>query len=216
MVRAVRELVHSMLPAAAEAETPAAVTRDDVDERALEFLSTVAPPVAEAALGEIAALDLGEVRNRSAYLMGVLKRNVEESDKFAAPKVEAGGGKGGGKSGGRGKGGGGNHHVGRGRGAANGSRAGPEGKFRPHDKSVMPAAGDKSTTVPDHLRTIPGEGEGNSSYAVKRRAKTAGTPLDGQRPKKKSRKGDAPNRSEAGAAPHPKGSRAREDVDVDL
>jgi hypothetical protein len=63
MIRSVRELVHSVLLTAADAETPSAVNRGDVDDRALEFLSTVAPPVAEAALEEIATLDLEGVRN---------------------------------------------------------------------------------------------------------------------------------------------------------
>eukprot|EP00962_Isochrysis_galbana_P047143 scaffold19179_cov123-Isochrysis_galbana.AAC.1 len=220
MVRAVRELVHSVLPSAAEAEMPSAVTRDDVDERALEFLSTVAPPVAEAALGEIAKLDLDGVRNRSAYLMGVLKRNVEESDPFAVPKDEGGGdrgrGKGGGKGGGKGKGGGGGRHGGRGRGCADGSKAGQRGGHRAHEKLATSAKGAITKTDSDHLEhTVPGEGEGNSTYAAKRRARTAGAPLDGHMPKKKTKTGKAPSSSKVGTTPDLKAARGREDVHVD-
>ena len=60
----------------------APISRADVDERVLEFLITVPSQVAESALKEAKALDMDGVRNRSAYLMGVLKRHVAEADKL--------------------------------------------------------------------------------------------------------------------------------------
>ena len=59
-----------------EGEWAERVCRDDVDERVLEFLGTVPTSVAEASLREAKALDMGGIRNRPAYLMGVLKRKV--------------------------------------------------------------------------------------------------------------------------------------------
>jgi len=41
-----------------QADNAGVATREDVDERALEFLTTVAPGVAETAVQEIASLDL--------------------------------------------------------------------------------------------------------------------------------------------------------------
>ena len=106
-------------------------TLDDVDERIEEFLCTIPVEVAEATLRECATLDFTGVRSRSAYLMGVLKRKVADSDRLGGGEGEnrqprgggGGGGKGGGKGGGRGGGGKGG---GRGRGAA--SAPPPEGK----------------------------------------------------------------------------------------
>ena len=60
----------------------APVCREDVDERVLEFLETVPSTLAEDALREAKALDMGGIRNRPAYLMGVLKRKVAEADKL--------------------------------------------------------------------------------------------------------------------------------------
>ena len=67
--------------------------------------------LAEEALREVKALDMSGVRNRAAYLMGVLKRRVAASD---SAKGSGGGGRGrggdsdegrGGGKGGKGKGG---------------------------------------------------------------------------------------------------------------
>jgi len=69
--------------------TTPAVHRGDVDERVLEFLATVPTDMAEAALREAKALGMGGIRNRPAYLMGVLKRKVAEADKARADKEKA-------------------------------------------------------------------------------------------------------------------------------
>eukprot|EP00312_Isochrysidales_sp_CCMP1244_P008145 CAMPEP_0196673812 /NCGR_PEP_ID=MMETSP1090-20130531/3159_1 /TAXON_ID=37098 /ORGANISM="Isochrysis sp, Strain CCMP1244" /LENGTH=314 /DNA_ID=CAMNT_0042011589 /DNA_START=54 /DNA_END=995 /DNA_ORIENTATION=+ len=101
MSRKVRELVEEALPAACEAEE-GQVTREDFDERAVEFLLSVSPPVAEAAIAEMAGLNLSGVRNRSAWLMGVLRRFVAESDPFGKSKEQeeaTGDGEGGGQKG---------------------------------------------------------------------------------------------------------------------
>ena len=66
-----------------------AVHRGDLDERVLEFLISVPLPMAESALREAKALGMGGIRNRPAYLMGVLKRRVEEEDHAAKEKVRA-------------------------------------------------------------------------------------------------------------------------------
>jgi hypothetical protein len=58
------------------------VTQADVDERVRDFLSTIPTPLAEEALREAKALHMGGIRNRAAYLMGVLKRKVAESDRL--------------------------------------------------------------------------------------------------------------------------------------
>jgi len=88
MLCTARELVARKLPensaAAAEAygeeEASGWLTAADVDDRVLHFLSTVQPVVAEAALDDCASLDCNGVRNRPAYLMGLLRRKVAESD----------------------------------------------------------------------------------------------------------------------------------------
>ena len=109
----------------------APVCQADLDERIMEFLGTVPTSVAEGALREAKALDMGGIRNRPAYLMGVLKRKVEDADRARQAKEKErrqrqggggrggkGGGGGGGKGGGRGGGGGGgggggeNHRAG--------------------------------------------------------------------------------------------------------
>ena len=128
MVQTVRDLCASILPLAEEEQDDdndevgfARVTQADIDERVLDFLCTVPTSLAEQALREAKALDMADVRNRSAYLMGVLKRHVTESDsvKHGAegsksrgggskpPSKSSGGGGGGGKGSGKGKGGGG-------------------------------------------------------------------------------------------------------------
>lgn len=89
MVQTVKELCETILPEAAdeveeEERDRARVVRADVDERVLEFLCTVPTSLAEEALREAKALDMNGVRNRSAYLMGVLKRRVAESDSVKA------------------------------------------------------------------------------------------------------------------------------------
>ena len=58
------------------------VTQADVDERVRDFLSTIPTPLAEEALREAKALHMGGIRNRAAYLMGVLKRKVADSDRL--------------------------------------------------------------------------------------------------------------------------------------
>ncbi|KAL1524287.1 hypothetical protein AB1Y20_019190 [Prymnesium parvum] len=126
MVLTVKEMCDSILPAAegeeegedeAEGGHFACVTRADIDERVLEFLCTVPTSLAEESLREIKALDMNGVRNRSAYVMGVLKRRVAESDSVKKPDhgasgkhahaVKKGNGdarsKGGSKSGGKGR-----------------------------------------------------------------------------------------------------------------
>ena len=98
-------MIEAVLPAATDSEAAAAaaaaagregggevegdeetwappVCRDDIDERVLDFLGTVPMAVAEGALREAKALGMGGIRNRSAYLMGVLRRKVEEADKL--------------------------------------------------------------------------------------------------------------------------------------
>jgi len=57
----------------------------DVDERLLEFLSTIEPAVAELVLQEAKVLDFTGVQNRPAYLMGVCKRKVDGSDPYPYP-----------------------------------------------------------------------------------------------------------------------------------
>ena len=59
----------------------APVCRADVDDRVLEFLQTVPVDIADGALREAKALGMGGIRNRPAYLMGMLKRKVAEADK---------------------------------------------------------------------------------------------------------------------------------------
>lgn len=58
------------------------VTQADVDERVRDFLTTIPTQLAEDALREAKALHMGGIRNRAAYLMGVLKRKVAESDRL--------------------------------------------------------------------------------------------------------------------------------------
>ena len=101
MQQTVETLIRTVLPAEAEASAHGAsaswaadggdggeddghvpVTQADVDERVREFLTTVPTPLAEEALREAKALHMGGIRNRPAYLMGVLKRKVAESDRL--------------------------------------------------------------------------------------------------------------------------------------
>lgn len=109
MTKQVNDMIESILPSAEEAEgavtgggaddgdgeqagggggwgTTPAVHRGDVDERVLEFLGTVPTDMAEGALREAKALGMGGIRNRPAYLMGVLKRKVGEADKLRVDK----------------------------------------------------------------------------------------------------------------------------------
>ena len=169
MVRTVRELVNKLLPTEDVVESEANVTREDVDERTLEFLSTVAPPVAEAALKEIAQLDLGGVRNRSAYLMGVLRRNVDESDPFAIPKAND---EKHGKS--RRKTESGKRHSSGSDGSARGSK--PWMKNNGTDAKACMKKGEYSP------------GGGKSTFAVKRRAKAAGMAASDEATTKKRKK----------------------------
>ena len=126
MKRQVEEMVKSILPEAdAEAAEIGEVTKEDaewgvrkpvcrgdVDERVLEFLQTVPTDVAESVLHEAKDIGMGGIKNRSAYLMGVLKRKVAEADKLKVEKAQQrsqnkGGGGGGGSGSGSGGGGGG-------------------------------------------------------------------------------------------------------------
>lgn len=191
----VRELVEEALPAACEAEE-GQVTREDFDERAVEFLLSVSPPVAEvcaetemaerhrrdmaevwpghakrdwrraretrrvtrrcarsgavqAAIAEMAGLNLSGVRNRSAWLMGVLRRFVAESDPFGKSKEQeeaTGEGEG---SGQKGKGGGGKGKGGKGKGKGKGK-------------------GGRGGRSSDGA----GPGGGTSTFAAKRRARS--------------------------------------------
>jgi hypothetical protein len=160
MRRQVRDMVASILPAgdaaalAEEAVATAmgddgsggaiasAVCQADLDERIMDFLGTVPTAIAEAALREAKALDMDGIRNRPAYLMGVLKRKVEDADRAKQAKDKerrqrqggggrgdggggkGGGGKGGGGGGGRGGGGGGGGGGGSGGGGGGGGGGG--------------------------------------------------------------------------------------------
>ena len=108
ILNAAKALVASTLPEeGGERDAP---TQRDADDRVIEFLSTIEASVAEAALKECVELDMSSVKNRPAYLMGVLKRKTEQSDRFKPPAETKGGrggrsgGKGGGKGGCRGRG----------------------------------------------------------------------------------------------------------------
>ena len=115
ILNAAKALVASTLPEeGGERDAP---TQRDADDRVIEFLSTIEASVAEAALKECVELDMSSVKNRPAYLMGVLKRKTEQSDRFKPPAEETKGGRGG-RSGGKGGGKGG----GRGRGEGRGGR----------------------------------------------------------------------------------------------
>jgi len=104
ILNAAKALVASTLPEeGGERDAP---TQRDADDRVVEFLSTIEASVAEAALKECVELDMSSVKNRPAYLMGVLKRKTEQSDRFKPPAETKGGrgGRSGGKGGGRGRG----------------------------------------------------------------------------------------------------------------
>lgn len=96
LLKSVKEMVDSHLPEATEGNAGIQVgaTRADVDDRVMDFLATVAPAVAEAALQECTTLNFASVHNRSSYLMGVLKRLVEESDVLSPKPVKGKGSKG--------------------------------------------------------------------------------------------------------------------------
>ena len=105
-------------------------TREDVDEKLLEFLAGVAPAVAESVLREVKAISFDGVRNRAAYLMGVCRRKVEDSDtnKQLRKEVDSGSASGGGAA--EGGGGGGRGGKGKGKGGKGGSGRGGGGKGR--------------------------------------------------------------------------------------
>ena len=56
------------------------ISAADIDDKAKEFLLQVPCRVAAAALDEFAELDFEGVRNRNAYLMGLIKRHHEGTD----------------------------------------------------------------------------------------------------------------------------------------
>ena len=114
MQRQVQDMVEAILPAGGEpppagdeddgeaAAHAEPVCRADLDERILEFLGTVPTAIAEAALREAKALDMDGIRNRAAYLMGVLKRKVADADQARHAKrqqQQQRGGQGGGRGG---------------------------------------------------------------------------------------------------------------------
>ena len=95
MVKAVQALCERLLPAAnrsgEEEEDAVGATREDIDERVLDFLCTVPTSLAEAALTECQTISFTGVRNRSAYLMGLLKRKAAEADTLRHKQSTGGG-----------------------------------------------------------------------------------------------------------------------------
>lgn len=116
---------------AADAHETMGLRASDVDERAREFLSTVSEDIARDALRDFAESAARKVDNRPAFLMGVLKRFVEERSAEEAKAKETARGKGGrgGRGGGRdgGRGGSGRGSGGRGGGRDGGRGGGGDG-----------------------------------------------------------------------------------------
>ena len=54
----------------------AKIQRGDVDAGVMDFLCSIPMSLVQQAVGEAAALDVGSIRNKSAYLMGFLKAKV--------------------------------------------------------------------------------------------------------------------------------------------
>ena len=63
----------------------------DVDDRVRNFLSEIALHDAEEALTEFSTNNLSQVQNRSAYLMGILRRYTREPGAAPGPRPFAGG-----------------------------------------------------------------------------------------------------------------------------
>lgn len=113
--------------APAETQETMGLRASDVDERAREFLSTVSEDLARDALRDFAESAARRVDNRPAFLMGVLKRFVEERAAEDAKAKEKARGKGKGTAGGSGgRGGGGRGGSGRGVGGRSGGGRGGE------------------------------------------------------------------------------------------
>lgn len=153
--RRVQQLIESVIEehasgGADELDEPETMglSTDDTDERVREFLGTLAEDVARAALLDFASSPVVPgVKNRCAYLMGVLKRYVEEHTADSKQRAASAGGahgrsrsagggaerrRGGGRGGGRGseRGGGGGRGRGGGRGGGGRGRSGRGGGRR--------------------------------------------------------------------------------------
>eukprot|EP00310_Coccolithus_braarudii_P020587 CAMPEP_0183333136 /NCGR_PEP_ID=MMETSP0164_2-20130417/2103_1 /TAXON_ID=221442 /ORGANISM="Coccolithus pelagicus ssp braarudi, Strain PLY182g" /LENGTH=472 /DNA_ID=CAMNT_0025501981 /DNA_START=54 /DNA_END=1472 /DNA_ORIENTATION=- len=98
MVQAVQAICRKLLPGKEDGEeereeAQVGATREDIDERVLDFLCTIPTSVAEEALTECTTISFANVKNRSAYLMGLLKRKTAEADtsrhNWSGPSGEA-------------------------------------------------------------------------------------------------------------------------------
>lgn len=64
-------------------------SRQDVDGRALDFLASVSPPLAMAALDDIQHRDFSTVRNKPAFIMSIFKRVVSSGSAGMPPPAQA-------------------------------------------------------------------------------------------------------------------------------